>query len=436
MMKPQLLVAATSSGSGKTVFTIGLLRALRNRGMRVAPFKCGPDYIDTQFHRMAAGRESVNLDLWMASESHVCQVYAHYGAEADVCVTEGVMGAFDGWNKMEGSSASLAKALRVPVILLVNARSSAYSVAPLVYGFKHFDPEVEVVGVVFNRVASASHLSFLKAACEDVGVECLGCLPIDDGLVVPSRHLGLAVDADLSIEPLIVRAAALVEKNVDVYKLLYICTRARAVAEPFPSQGFRNMKIAVARDAAFNFVYKENMDRLSGWGTVTCFSPLEDTRLPEADLLYLPGGYPELFAEDLQANRDMREQIRRYAESGGKVWAECGGMMYLTRSLAMEGTTYTMAGVLPLDSTMKEARLHLGYRRIMYGGMELRGHEFHYSRLVTPDALPTVARQYNARGTEASTSLYRYKNVLASYTHLYWGETELPALWESFPDGL
>lgn len=441
-MKPQLLIGAATSGSGKTILTIGLLRALKKRGLQVQPFKCGPDYIDTQFHTLAADNESVNLDTWMASDTHVQHLYNKYGEKADVCVTEGVMGLFDGYRRMEGSSAGIARLLNIPVVLVINARSTAYSVAPLIYGFKHFDSTVRIAGVIFNQVSSPSHFSFLREACFDAGVECLGYLPVTGELKIPSRHLGLTLTVKRTMNTVIEQAAELVEKYVDIDKLLSICQRdfpcryslpysSEVGVESFTPRT-RKLRIAVARDPAFNFIYRENIARLAEAGTITYFSPVYGSDLPEADLVYLPGGYPELFARQLHRRKKLMEALRNYAEDGGKILAECGGMMFLTRSLTARqgGTAYGMAGILPLDCTMVGARLHLGYRRVMYQGMELRGHEFHYSDVVTPDALPSVAHQFNAKGAEVNTPLYRYKNVIAGYTHLYWGETDILKLWE------
>lgn len=215
-----ILIGAATSNSGKTTFTMGLLRALRNRGLSVQPYKCGPDYIDTMFHEMASGRESVNLDTFMASDDHVLQVFDRYGADADVRVVEGVMGLFDGYDKSRGSSAEIAQLLDIPVLLVVNAKSVAYSVAPLIYGFKHFNPQVCIAGVVFNMVASESHYAHLKAACEDAGVQALGYLQRNDNLVIPGRHLGLTISAREDMERLITLAAEEVEKHVDVDRIV------------------------------------------------------------------------------------------------------------------------------------------------------------------------------------------------------------------------
>ena len=218
-MMTQILIGAATSGSGKTTFTMGLLRALSRRGLRVQPFKCGPDYIDTQFHSIAAGRESVNLDTWMASPEHVREVYARYSAGADVTVIEGVMGLFDGYDCMRGSSAEIAALLGVPVLLVVNARSSAYTVAAILHGMKTFRPDVKIAGVVFNQVASESHYAFLKAAADDAGVPSLGWIPRNEDIEVPSRHLGLTIGMEQEINKLADLTADLIEKHINLDQL-------------------------------------------------------------------------------------------------------------------------------------------------------------------------------------------------------------------------
>ena len=430
-VKPQILIGAASSGSGKTTFTLGLLRALRNRGIVVQPFKCGPDYIDPQYHSLAAGRDSVNLDEFMCGERHLREVYATYGADAGVNVVEGVMGLFDGYSRMEGSSAQVAQMLDIPVLLVVNAKSCAYSVAPIIYGYMNFCPGVRIAGVVFNMVGSPGHYATLKDACNDLGVPVLGYLPKNNDIAIPSRHLGLSLDEEFLFGEYADKVAAMVEEYVDVDMLLEIFTvpvcgaAADNVAGALQENAHR---IAVAKDEAFNFIYRENISSLRRLGKVEFFSPLEDTQLPDCDLLYLPGGYPELYLEQLRRNVEMRGQIKDYIENGGKCWAECGGMMYLCRSISDEqGREYEMCGVLGQKATMVGKRLQMGYRRFSYAGRELRGHEFHYSRVV-PDPghpLQSIARLYNAAGNEVATPLYRYRNLIAGYTHLYWGNMNL-----------
>ena len=430
--KPQLLIGAIGSGSGKTTFTMGLLRALQRQGLQVQPFKCGPDYIDTRFHTVATGRESVNLDTWLASPRHVRQLYARYGADADACVVEGVMGLFDGFDRMHGSSAEIAQLLNIPVLLVVSAKSMAYTVAAQLYGMTHFRPGMRFAGVVFNHVASDTHLRYLLHACEDAGLHCLGALPHSKQLEIPSRHLGLTLDVEDKMRQQVELAADLVEKYADMPALL---EAMQAPAHRHPTRRdvpAGSLRIAVARDAAFNFIYRENLDRLSELGPVKFFSPLAGDPLPPCDLLYLPGGYPELFAEELAAQTSVRGQIRDYAEAGGRVLAECGGMIYLSQMIVgVEKGPFPMCGVLPCAASMEGARLHLGYRRVVDDrGRTWMGHEFHYSHLDKPDMLPSMARQYNARGELVPTPLYRYKNVIAGYTHLYWGESDILYLWD------
>ena len=429
-MKSKFLIAASSSGSGKTTLSLGLMRALVRRGLSVQPFKCGPDYIDTQFHAVATGCESINLDCFMASEAHVRNLFDLYSAGADVSVAEGVMGMFDGYSRMKGSSADIARLLGIPVVLLVNAASTAYSVAATIYGFKNFRPDVRIAGVIFNRVASESHYAFLKEACADAGVECLGYLKKMPGLETPSRHLGLTLTATEERERYINTAADAVEANVDIDRLLKLTEvpdREQEIREPESDRPI--LRVAVARDEAFNFIYPANLRALERHPRYKCeivyFSPLRDCTVPEADLVYFPGGYPELFATELEKNRSMRESVKEYIEAGGRVFAECGGLIYMSREI--DGRA--MCGGLPIVTTMTDARLTLGYRSVDFGSISVRGHEFHYSRAAEERPLQSVAQQTNVRGAEVATPVYRYKNLVAGYTHLYWAETDILKLW-------
>lgn len=426
-MNSHLLIGAASSGSGKTTFTLGLLRALKNRNGKVRPFKCGPDYIDTRHHKMAAGCPSVNLDSFMMSEQHIQDLYRRYTLDADYAVTEGVMGLFDGYDGMQGSSAEIARTLNIPVVLIVNAKSTAYSVAPLLYGFKNFYKEINLVGAVFNFVASENHYSFLKQACKDAGVEALGYLPKQADVEIPSRHLGLTLDEAFCFDTFADRVAGLVEKHVDIDRLLDLtaCNPDSLPQTSLPKQCLASpLKISIAHDAAFNFAYEENIRLLHRMGKVTFFSPLKDAALPESDFVYLPGGYPELFLSALSTNRSMLRSIRRYAEAGGKLLAECGGMMYLCNDIkSAEGTAYPMVGLLNQSATMEQMKLRLGYRTLSYKDYLLKGHEFHYSRIEPAEQKPaSVTTACTAKGSPVDTPLYRYKNVLAGYTHLYWAD--------------
>ena len=393
------------------------------------PFKCGPDYIDTIHHTAAAGKQSINLDTFMSSEKHVKEIYSQYSSQADIAVTEGVMGLFDGADKMQGSSAAIAELLNIPVILVVNARSMAYSAAPLLYGFKNFYNGINVVGVIFNFVNTESHYSFLKDACRDVGIESLGYLPKSDDLLIPSRHLGLHISPEIDYEIIIEKLAASISETVDIDRLLEITTRDLELTADLvldKNIGTNHpLKISIARDEAFSFTYQQNVDVLSRLGHVTWFSPLHDHVLPETDFLYLPGGYPELFAKELNKNTSMLATVKVYCENGGLTYAECGGLMYLGKSIiTSEGSEFKMAGVLDCITSMQGAKMTLGYRVANWNGLKVKGHEFHYSSLIDNEMHEETAQITNAKGIETETKLYRKRNAYASYMHIYWGDNE------------
>jgi len=427
MGESAFLIAATSSGCGKTTLSLGLMRELTRRGLSVQPFKCGPDYIDTQFHGKATGNPSINLDTFMSSKSHVKNLFSHYSYGKNVAIVEGVMGMYDGYSKMSGSSADLSQMLSIPVILLVNAASTAYSVAATIYGFKNFHTGINITGVIFNRVSSESHFSFLKEACMDAGVECIGYIKKDNTLVTPSRHLGLTLTTEEKMESFINSAADAVKSNVDIDRLLQLTEIQISHNHYTPKEVQPDKIAAIACDEAFNFIYPANLDRLREQGyRIVKFSPLHDKVLPEADFVYLPGGYPELYIEQLAGNAEMKNCIRKYVENDGKLWGECGGMIYLSKEM----DSNPLCGVFPIRCTMKNSKLSLGYRNIDFGNMVFRGHEFHYSSVTNPDCLKSIAIQSNARGRKVNTPVYKYKNAFASYTHLYWGDNNIFKLWQ------
>lgn len=454
----QFLIAAPHSGAGKTTLTLGLLRALRDRGLRTQPFKCGPDFIDPIHHTAAAGRPSINLDQYMMSPKHIHELYHRYTADADVAITEGVMGLFDGARKREGSSADLSALLQLPVILILNAKAMAYSAAALLYGLKNFDPALRIAGVIFNFVDSTTHYQQLKEACEDVGIAALGHLPANSNLQIPSRHLGLdTADAAEAIAA----AARHIEQNLDLDAILAATgserpasnspakspasdpsTSSEAMALPTPVERSRKT-ILIARDAAFQFLYAENLRRLEAYGRLQFFSPLTDAHLPPGDILYLPGGYPELHLEQLSANQSLWQDIRSFAAGGGRILAECGGMMVLGQSITDEyGKSWPTARLLDMATTIKEKKLTLGYRTLTIDNQTLKGHEFHYSQFVRdpianhPTAAAIAASPlanaaaaitiHNARGQEIPAPVFYRQNLFASYMHFYWGESPGP----------
>ncbi len=422
-MKSAFLIAATSSGSGKTTLSLGIMRALVRKKLSVQPFKCGPDYIDTQFQTIASEKEAINLDLFMSSEKHLRFLFNDYSKKSDVSIIEGLMGMYDGYDNMKGSSADIAIKLDLPVILLVNAASTSYSVAATIFGFSNFCPEIRIAGVIFNRVSSESHFSYLCKACKDVGLECFGYIEKNEALSIPSRHLGLTLSSREEMNKFIDIAADEVEKNVEIDRLLKATYLKERPKEDISSHLFQDITVAVARDEAFSFIYPVN---LKTFRKVKYFSPIYDSHIPDADLLYLPGGYPELYSERLSGNFTMRNEIKAFAEKGGKILAECGGLIYLSEDI--DGKK--MCGVFKLKATMKNSKLSLGYRTIKFPNLTMRGHEFHYSHIINPTCEANIASQENIKGNIINTPIYRYKNTIAGYTHLYWAETDILKLWK------
>ncbi len=432
-----LVIAGTQSGVGKTTLTLGLLQAWRRRGLKVQPFKVGPDFIDPGHHTQAAGRVSHNLDGWMLSREANLALFRQQLRGADVAVVEGVMGLFDGYDGRTeaGSTAQMAKWLGLPVLLVVDARSMARSAAALVHGFATFDPDLKLAGVVFNRIGSATHLQYLRDALEQVeGVACLGGMPREAGLAIPERHLGLATAEDHPLgDQYREHLADLVEAHLDLEVLLAgLSPVAASPAEP-PAAAAPVVRLGVAQDAAFCFYYSENLELLAQAGAeLVFFSPLKDRDLPEnLHGLYLGGGYPELYAGDLAANAALKQSIRDKAAAGFPIYAECGGLMYLARGLVdLQGQRQAMTGVLPFEVRMLPRLRSLGYREItltaagLLGpvGTQARGHEFHYSEIVkVPGDLARCYRLTARQGQAAAAEGYAVRRVLASYVHLHFG---------------
>ena len=416
MNKKAFLIAAPASGSGKTTIARGMMALLALKGYHVQPFKCGPDYIDTKFHEAVCGHPSINLDTFMTTPDHVRELFAHYGADADFCIVEGMMGLFDGYDRDCGSSAEIARILDIPVVLVVDAKSAAYSTAALLQGFLNFCKDVRFAGVIFNKVGSPKHVSILRQVCEDLGVPYLGCLLKDEELEQDSRYLGL----DFSVIPQSFYLSQLLWDNLDWEELLRQTPLGLDTPVSQPAQlPTLNLSVLMARsEESFSFFYKENLKRFS---SVQYFNPKVD--VPDfigIDLLYLPGGYPEKHMEALTGNEACRKAIKDFVEQGGRVVAECGGMMYLCNNIVTDEGDYPMCGVLPYTITARQAdrKLSLGYRRFELDGKEYRGHEFHYTQFMTQPQESTV-QVFNAKGEPVDTPVLRYKNVLASYTHLY-----------------
>lgn len=435
---PRLMIAAPHGRSGKTVLTLGLLRALSDRGLAVQPFKKGPDFIDAGWHGAAARRDARNLDCFFMDDPTLRAVLSTAGRGADLCVVEGAMGLFDGLD-VEGSSSSaeVAKRLGLPVVLVVDVTRMTRTTAAVVQGLAGFDDGLTVAGVLLNRVQGARQEKLVRAAVERYcGIPVVGALPKDARMDIPDRHLGLtssteARDKDAFLDDI----AAVVQQHVDLDALL----RIAAAAPPVPDEGpprrpaaladGARVKIAVVRDRAFSFYYPENLQALEDAGAQLVFADsLEDASLPEdACGLYVGGGFPEVFAEQLHGNAAFRASVRRFAERGLPVCAECGGLMYLARRLTCARGTYDMAGVLDLDVAMEEKRQGHGYAVAVAGedhpwlpaGTVLTGHEHHHSRVARCGSPMRFAYEnVRGRGIAGRCDGAVRDNVVASYLHV------------------
>lgn len=431
-----IVIAAPASGSGKTTVTLALLRLLSREGTAVAPFKTGPDFIDGGFHRAAAGRPCFNLDAFAMRPAtlHACLRAGMAGA--DTAVIEGVMGLFDGaavpGDTPAGSTADLAAALDLPVLLVIDAARQGQSVAALAAGFRAWRPDVRLAGVMLNRVGSPRHEAMLRGALELAGIPVLAALPAQDDLALPSRHLGL-VQAEESdrLDLFLDRAADWLHRHLDSSALDHllrpVVLDAAAVLAPLPPLGQR---IAVARDEAFAFAYPH---LLAGWqrqgAALSFFSPLADQApTPDCDAVFLPGGYPELHAARLAGNHTLLQGLRAAATRGAAIYGECGGYMLLGRSLTdADGHSHAMAGLLPVDTSFAQRRRRLGYRRITSladsalgpAGCRFRGHEFHYSSEVARDgAAAQLFAAADAAGTDLGPAGCHVGRVFGSYLHL------------------
>ena len=437
-MTPTVVIAGVRSGVGKTTIATGIMGALARRGYSVQPFKAGPDYIDPSYHRVACGVPSRNLDTWLLPHGTVLELYSKASAKRQFSVVEGVMGLFDGHSSLdeEGSTAQLAKLLNAPVILVADASKVARSVAAEVLGYQQFDPDLNVAGVILNGVGSDRHLEFCQPQIEaTTGLPVLGYLPRRAEFEQPERHLGLIPTVEGTVASQWYDALiAQIEETIDVQRvvrLAQLCSPPVSSAQVYPQEPQpKRAVIAVAQDRAFSFYYQDSLDLLEAWGAeIAPFSPLEDQSLPEGvGGVYLGGGFPEMFAAELSANRPMLDSIRQAAARGIPVYGECGGLMYLGRSLTgFDGEAHPMAGLVPAVSAMSQSRLSLGYREVearadgplLSSGQQVRGHEFHWSTLAQPpEENESVYRVVNQGGRPDG---FRSGSVWATYVHVHLG---------------
>jgi len=461
------VVGGTHSGVGKTTIALALMAFFSSKGIKVQPYKVGPDFIDPGLHSKVTGKVSRNLDGWMLSRSYNQMLFDWCLRDAEMAIIEGVMGLYDGFDgkSEDGSTAQMAKWLDVPVVLIVDAQSMARSVAAVVHGFTTFDPEVKWAGVILNRVGSREHFEYLKEALSSAvpHIPILGWIPREQSLILPERHLGLVTAQESPLDKSwIALAVELVEKFIDVETLLSRTRNSRSglqtvtqtLQSPFsgssenPPLNNSCVRIAVARDEAFCFYYEDNLDFLRAFGADICFfSPVGGESIPNGiDAVILGGGYPEMHLEKLFKNKAFFDDLRRCFSSRIPIYAECGGLMTLSRFIEdWDGKRWPMTGVLPFGTRMLKRRKALGYVEVKLAsdsvlgpaGIRVRGHEFHYSEICSGESyfagVETIYEVSRRRGDTVWQEGYRIGSVIASYVHQHWGNNpEIPRNFVSF----
>jgi cobyrinic acid a,c-diamide synthase len=439
MILPRLLIAGTHSGVGKTTVTLALLAAFRSQGRQVQPFKVGPDFIDPGHHQLASGRGSRNLDGWMLGAFLNRTTFHDAVQDADLSIIEGMMGLFDGSSPINeiGSSAEIAKQLNVPVLLVLDGSAMARSAAAMVFGYSSFDSDLRIAGVVFNRVNSEGHYRILRDAVEkETNVPAVGYFPTEPNLMISDRHLGLRTALEGKDSELYTRLGQAATRTLDLGRIEELARSSPEWVEPLESPGVKrvaplgkSIRIGVAFDPAFCFYYPDNLELLEeARGELVRFSPMQDSIVPDSDVLYFGGGYPEIYADVLAENTAMLASIREFIRRGGIVYAECGGLMYLSRTLrGFDGKVCDMVGVIPGDVVMSRTHMTLGYRELtltqsgLLGekGIRIRGHEFHYSHLENAEDIEYIGRMTDARGKNCGGDGITVNNVVALYTHLH-----------------
>jgi cobyrinic acid a,c-diamide synthase len=435
-MDRRLVIAGTGSGVGKTTLTIGLMSALKSRGLEVQGFKCGPDYIDPSYHTAVTGRPARNLDSWMLREETVRDIYVRGSKGADISIIEGVMGFFDGKNPRTnaGSTAEISMITESPVILVVNCASMARSAAAIVKGFQMLAEGPNIVGVIANKVGSEGHFKIVKTAIEqECSIPVIGYLQRELDIEIPERHLGLIPSIERGeLQPFFQQLGELAEKTIDIDEIIKL-SKANVLqgdsASLFEKENSeKSVRIAVAKDAAFNFYYPENLEMLQAAGAeLVYFSPLAGEDLPpNVDGLYIGGGFPEEYAHRLSVNMEVKISIKEAVESGLPTLAECGGYMYLTEAITTtEQHEYSMVGIIPGKVKMQPKLAALGYREVtgepgnflLAENIQARGHEFHYSTFETNE---TENHAYSSKGMrgQKKEGFMKY-NLVAGYTHIH-----------------
>ena len=440
--KPRVVIAATSSGTGKTTIVTGLLAVLKNRYFNVQSFKIGPDYIDPGFHKLASGRSSHNLDSWLVPENLLPQVFLQETEGTDIAIIEGVMGLYDGGRNGVSSTASIAKCLDAPIILVVSCKSAGESIAATILGFLEYDKSANIQGVILNNLGSKSHGMLVREAVEKMGVKILGEIFKNDEISLPERHLGLTPIEEQVLQGKISKIKETIEQSLDIEAICELANSAPAMEEAkIKMAGTKySVRIGVAMDEAFSFYYQTSLETLKEKGAqLLPFSPLHDTALPDADGFFFGGGFPEMFAEKLSENHSILAAIKTVAQKGVPIYAECGGFMYLSNSLIdFSGKNFNMVGLIPGISKMQNKLQTVGYVRvqaltenILTDKVEsLQGHEFHFSTFEPEksETFPWAFTFEKMRTGERYVGGYAKDNILASYLHMnFLGEQKAAA---------
>ncbi|WP_350342828.1 cobyrinate a,c-diamide synthase [Proteinivorax tanatarense] len=427
----KILIAGTSSGVGKTTISLGIMAALKKRQKAVAPFKVGPDYIDPSFHKFVTDSYSINLDSYLLEEEILQYLFRKNLKHKDIAVIEGVMGLYDGSSceKNPGSTAHIAKTLKAPVILVIDGKAMSNSAAAMVLGYKMYDQQVEIKGVIVNKVSGDAHYQLIKEAIEkNTGIPCLGYLPAKEGLTLESRHLGLVLPKEVSnLNTKLEEITSLIEKHINLDKLEEIANKDKLIIPQNPASHLKGIakgiNIGIAKDEAFNFYYRDNLTLLEELGAkLIYFSPIHDEKLPRGlDALYFGGGFPEVFAQELEDNIEFRKSLKTLLSQGLPAYAECGGLMYLTnRIVDLDGNHNEMVGFFSTSSHMTKRLQRFGYVHVKTkSSFKIKGHEFHRSKIEDKSSLNYFYDVLHVRKKHSWKCGLHKKNTLAGYPHFH-----------------
>ena len=431
----KILIGGTNSGVGKTTISIGIMKALKNRGLNVQPYKVGPDYIDTTYHTFVTNRESRNLDSYMLEDEVIKCLFSKNSIDVDISIVEGVMGLYDGYGVDINSCTSsyTSKILECPVILVIDGKAMATSSAAMVLGYKELDKDVDIRGVIVNNISSEGHFAIIKESIEKYcDIEVLGYLPKNKDFSLPSRHLGLVPSIEMEeLNEKFDKLADLIEKHINLDRLIEI-SESKPIYSNFKINipKFNDLTLALAYDKAFNFYYQDNIDLLEDMGVnIIKFSPLYDKELPSCDCIYIGGGFPEIFAKELQGNINMRKSIKDAYKKNIPIYAECGGLMYLGEKLVnQDNSEFDMVGIFNGKSVMTKSLKRFGYCTgealedtvISQKGDKIRGHEFHHSEFISDEKCVYLMKK-EREGIVSRNWMggYSKSNTLATYLHTH-----------------